>query len=168
MSISKGGQSVKPYVGSKEVKEAYVGSQLVYKASYPYKYAFLGTENDYMLADWCVLGQKVAIAKWLNIYRIALPYTSGPYDNDSFVKLTNIDSEKYKYIKFTAFVQRPTLSRCDVQFIANNSTISTRDFIFPDITEQAVSFEIPSKTTEIRIHTAQNTSLWLDAVRVEE
>ena len=32
MSISKGGQSLKPYVGGKEVSEAYVGSQLVYKS----------------------------------------------------------------------------------------------------------------------------------------
>lgn len=32
MSISKGGQSVKPYVGGKEVKEAYVGNTLVYQS----------------------------------------------------------------------------------------------------------------------------------------
>ena len=31
MSISFGSTSIKPYVGSKEVQEAYVGSQLVYK-----------------------------------------------------------------------------------------------------------------------------------------
>lgn len=49
MSISKGGQSVKPYVGSKEVKEAYVGGQLVYRAIPPYYYYFLGKPNDYIL-----------------------------------------------------------------------------------------------------------------------
>ena len=38
MSISKGGQSVKPYVGSKEVKEAYVGSALVYQNVPNYEY----------------------------------------------------------------------------------------------------------------------------------
>lgn len=38
MSISKGGQSVKPYVGSKEVKEAYVGSTLVYQNVPNYEY----------------------------------------------------------------------------------------------------------------------------------
>ena len=77
MSISKGGQSVKPYVGSKEVQEAYVGSQLVYRATPPYVYAFLGTQNSYMLADWCTLSSSgAAIVKEGNNFRIAL---SGVY-----------------------------------------------------------------------------------------
>lgn len=73
MSISKGGQSVKPYVGGKEVKEAYVGSQLVYRATPPYVYAFLGGTNDYILASWCTLSQTgAAIVKEGANFRIAL------------------------------------------------------------------------------------------------
>ena len=70
MSISKGGQSVKPYVGSKEVKEAYVGSQLVYRATPPYIYGFLGSENDYIKANWVTLNDRTSISKYNNIYRI--------------------------------------------------------------------------------------------------
>ena len=49
MGISFGSTGIKPYVGSKEVKEAYVGSQLVYRAIPPYYYYFMGTPNDYIL-----------------------------------------------------------------------------------------------------------------------
>ena len=38
MGISFGSASKKPYVGSKEVQEAYVGSQLVYRAVPPSVY----------------------------------------------------------------------------------------------------------------------------------
>lgn len=55
MGISFGSTSKKPYVGSKEVQEAYVGNQLVYKAAPPYIYAFLGEETSYYLADWASL-----------------------------------------------------------------------------------------------------------------
>lgn len=168
MSISKGGQSVKPYVGSKEVQEAYVGSQLVYKASYPYKYAFLGTENDYMLANWCTVGQKVDFVKWLNIFRIVLPYTSSPDAEDSIVKLSNVDSAKYKFLKFTAFVQRVTNTNCTVLFAKGNSLISRQYFNFPNVTEKALSFNIPDGTTDIRLTTGQSLYLYLDAIRIEE
>lgn len=70
MGISLGSSSKKPYVGSKEVQEAYVGSQLVYKAVPPYVYGFLGRENDYIKADWVTLGDRVGISKYDNIYRI--------------------------------------------------------------------------------------------------
>lgn len=73
MSISKGGQSVKPYVGSKEVKEAYVGSQLVYRATPPYVYGFLGGQDNYVLAGWCSLSSNgAAITKEGSNFRIAL------------------------------------------------------------------------------------------------
>ena len=75
MSISKGGQSVKPYVGSKEVKEAYVGSQLVYKAQkLPYNYVYLGNENDYLISPLVVLGTGTTITKpsWATTYKLGL------------------------------------------------------------------------------------------------
>lgn len=84
MSISKGGQSVKPYVGSKEVKEAYVGNQLVYRATPPYVYAFLGGTNDYILASWCTLSSSgAAIVKEDNNFRIALSSYYNPATDTS-------------------------------------------------------------------------------------
>lgn len=168
MSISKGGQSVKPYVGSKEVKEAYVGGQLVYKESYPYKYAFLGTANDYMLANWCSIGQKVAIIKWLDIFRIALPYTGSPDANDSIVILNNIDSTKYKLLKFTAYVQAPTNRNCTVIFGKGNALLSRHYWNFPNETEKALSFDIPAGTDSIRLIGGDSLNSYFDAIRIEE
>lgn len=73
MSISKGGQSVKPYVGSKEVKEAYVGSQLVYRAVPPYNYAFLSGETSYVLADYVAIGSRMSFPKDEGLFRMYMP-----------------------------------------------------------------------------------------------
>lgn len=168
MGISFGSASKKPYVGSKEVTEAYVGSQLVYKASYPYKYAFLGTENDYMLADWCTIGQKVAIAKWLDIFRIVLPYTGSPDANENIVILNDIDSTKYKVLKYTHFVQKPTATTCTVIFGKGSTLLSRQYYNFPSVTEKALSFNIPDGTTTIRLIGGVSLSSYLDAIRIEE
>lgn len=47
MAISIGSTNAKPYVGSKEVKEAYVGSTLVYSAGPVNPVIFQGTEINY-------------------------------------------------------------------------------------------------------------------------
>ena len=94
MSISKGGQSVKPYVGSKEVKEAYAGSQLVYRAVPPVVYGFLGNENDYVIAPWCQLGNNAAIVKNDNIYRISLSIKSQSYGR---ITISEIHGTKFKF-----------------------------------------------------------------------
>ena len=73
MGISFGSKGAKPYVGSREVKEAYVGNQLVYRATLPYTYAFLGGANSYMLADWASLSATgAAITKEGSNFRVAL------------------------------------------------------------------------------------------------
>lgn len=72
MGISLGSSSKKPYVGSKEVQEAYVGSQLVYQNAPPFVYAFLGNANDYVIADWCQLTRYAAVKKYEGIYRITV------------------------------------------------------------------------------------------------
>ena len=79
MGISFGSNSMKPYVGGKEVQEAYVGSQLVYQAKLPYVYYFLGAENDYIIDNTVIQlsGASAAIAKEGGIYRIALTSSSG-------------------------------------------------------------------------------------------
>lgn len=47
MSISFGSTGIKPYVGNKEVQEAYVGSTLVYSAGPVNPYIFKGNEINY-------------------------------------------------------------------------------------------------------------------------
>lgn len=72
MGISFGSTGIKPYVGSKEVQEAYVGSQLVYQNTPPFVYAFLGNANDYVIADWCQLTRYAQVEKNSGIYRITI------------------------------------------------------------------------------------------------
>lgn len=65
MSISKGGQSVKPYVGSKEVKEAYVGSQLVYRAVPPFNGVFFDGTTRYILEGYTISPPPAAITDFV-------------------------------------------------------------------------------------------------------
>lgn len=97
MSISFGSTGIKPYVGSKEVQEAYVGSQLVYRAAPPYKYYFLGAENDYILDNSVISlsDQRAAIAKDGGIYRIVL--TVGSYGNPGYVRV-NLTNTTFTFI----------------------------------------------------------------------
>ena len=69
MGISFGSASKKPYVGSKEVQEAYVGNQLVYRAVPPYLYKFLGSENDSILDGTLT---NASVVKIKDKYRISL------------------------------------------------------------------------------------------------
>lgn len=168
MGISFGSVSKKPYVGSKEVKEAYVGSQLVYQATYPYKYAFLGTANNYMLADWCTIGQSVAITKYNEIYRIALPYASDPATTENWVDLTNIDPTLYKKLKFTAIAQRTDSRNRQVNFAKGNALIRSSTYNFADAVEKTIELDIPAETTRILMIGAQLNATYLDAIRIEE
>ena len=79
MGISFGSKSVKPYVGSKEVTEAYVGSQLVYRAGLPYYYYFLGAETTYYISDNCQLAYYASVTKpaWATTYKIAIGASTG-------------------------------------------------------------------------------------------
>ena len=95
MSISFGSTGIKPYVGSKEVKEAYVGSQLVYQSRPPYNYAFLGGENNYFIADWCSLVRGANIVKDEGKYRISMAASST--SNQYFFRLTEIHGSTIKF-----------------------------------------------------------------------
>lgn len=72
MGISLGSSSKKPYVGGKEVQEAYVGSQLVYQNGPAFVYAFLGAANDYVLADWCTLTKNATVQQYNGVYKISI------------------------------------------------------------------------------------------------
>ena len=71
MGISFGNASKKPYVGSKEVKEAYVGNQLVYQNRPSDNWVYIGEENKYYLAGYASLIGGT-FTKEENKFRIAL------------------------------------------------------------------------------------------------
>lgn len=52
MGISLGSSSKKPYVGSKEVQEAYVGSQLVYINAKPFNGVFFDSATRFVLEGY--------------------------------------------------------------------------------------------------------------------
>lgn len=97
MGISFGSTGKKPYVGSKEVQEAYVGSQLVYRAAPPYKYYFLGAENDYIIDNSVISlsDKRATIAKDGGIYRIVL--TTESYGNPGHVRV-NLTNTTFTFI----------------------------------------------------------------------
>lgn len=164
MSISKGGQSVKPYVGSKEVQEAYVGGQLVYKSGPPIEYGFLGGENDYVIADWCKLTINAAVVKETGVYRIGL---TSNYDGNGRISLTEIKGSKLlftlkKAASTTQVIARFLPSAKEVvltgSFNENNYTLG--------------SVDVPTNTTTVQITVFNNVSYgvsgWIDALRFEE
>lgn len=164
MSISKGGQSVKPYVGGKEVQEAYVGSQLVYRAVPPIYYGFLGTETDYDKADWVTLSANyAAIEKDKGIYRIAL--TSPGYGKITLNQILGTS------IKFTYRSKGASGNESGFVDFYNGSTRLSRQYIktknsddyFPN------SYEVPQNTTKIEIYPATYLKMtgFIDQLRYE-
>lgn len=94
MGISLGSSSKKPYVGSKEVQEAYVGSTLVYSAGPGSNYAFLGTADGYYLADWCTYADTV-ISQVDGVYKMTINKRNGT------ITLDISGQNKYTILKFT-------------------------------------------------------------------
>lgn len=97
MSISFGSTGIKPYVGSKEVQEAYVGSTLVYRAGPGSNYAFLGTADGYYLAKWCTY-ENAVIEQESGIYKMSLNKTT---QGRGKISLDISDQNKYTILKFT-------------------------------------------------------------------
>ena len=162
MGISFGSVSKKPYVGSKEVTEAYVGAQKVYSAAPPIYYGFLGTENDYVLASWCQLGNATSIVKNDNIYRISLSITSTNYGR---ITINEIKGNKFKFT-----VKGNNLATLQITFVVNGkettstiSEITTTDYTLK-------SYDVPTGTTQIILNCASAYNLiagYFDAIRFE-
>lgn len=105
MGISFGSTGKKPYVGSKEVQEAYVGSQLVYRATPPIVYKFLGTETDYFIDGSLYAG--ATVTKDQNVFRIALGIKNGIFICTTekgmdlkFLTRNIIPASNYMYIQY--------------------------------------------------------------------
>lgn len=159
MGISFGSAGMKPYVGSKEVTEAYVGSQLVYRARLPYNYMFLGAENDYYKSD------NVQLVKQADIAKLPVSFTPQTFKlciatkksmNEWFggeVRINNAGEFVGQKLKFTAYSAngRATLRVAnkdkfgyDVGYAKNFTISKTQDTLFEmDVVNGAlyISFE---------------------------
>lgn len=169
MGISFGNKAIKPYVGSKEVQEAYVGDQLVYRAKSPYIYYFLGGETDYVLND-IDLGNRAAITKpnYSNNYKIALTPTTVL---SAFIIVTNVAQYIGKNIQFTIRANDKFTSEiCFVQFRTTGTLLSEAHGTINSINEVLNSFTIPKYTEQIYIGVKPAKSngfvSYLDSVRI--
>ena len=168
MGISFGSKSVKPYFGSKEVKEAYVGSQLVYRATQPFVYAFLGAENDYFLAEFAQLKDGANTAKDQNIYRIKFSSTQNKFVMD----IKNIDK---KILKFTSRISQggglnPTVKIETTNFEGDINWKTLNSFTPTTTYQLTISKPIPVTAKYVRIALSGNMTypLFVDAVRFED
>lgn len=166
MGISFGSTGIKPYAGSKEVAEAYVGSQLVYKAQkLPYHYYFLGLEDDYLISPNCELisGSSITKPSGANTFRIAI----GGTGSTSTIRL-NIDSSvvgltlklnAYSTANTTLRVNYKTASGSLLKYSTEN--IRTQDSLI------VADTKITSNTAYIEIVQEYRPAIYLDAIRVE-
>lgn len=175
MGISLGSSSKKPYVGSKEVQEAYVGSQLVYRATPPYVYAFLGGQNDYMLASWCTLSAKGAtIVKEGTNFRIALSayYETGT-GQSPFGKVTMImPAGAGSVLSFMYKMSAGGGSVAYVKFIGSNNQTLQQNEIPVTLSWTLKNLTVPPNTYKIEIIGGRagsgNRTTYLDEIRFEE
>ena len=170
MAISLGNSSKKPYVGSKEVKEAYVGTQKVYSAAPPVYYAFLGGENDYVKAEWFNLVQNVNIGKEGGVYRVALGSTYSDYSFRGVVTITDIKTNKLKFIAKRGGTESD--NQTTVYFNrAENDTIRSQVINAPSGNYSLFSFDVPQGTKIINIIGPDSRyireNIYLDEIRFE-
>lgn len=162
MGISFGSKSVKPYVGGKEVAEAYVGSQLVYKAQkLPYHYVYLGTENAYYISDLVTLGTGAAITKptGATTYKLALSGLAG-----NSIKI-NLDPEFVgQRFKFLARGATNAVS-IDVKFYSSSGLGSESTFNLTTQETLKTTKLVTSAETYIEINATGQ--VYFDAMRFE-
>lgn len=174
MSISFGSKTIKPYVGGKEVQEAYVGSQLVYRATPPYVYFFLGTENDYILNSVDLRGNAVAKPAGSNVFNIANRYTLTG-DKYGYVDVTNLGQYVGRVItsiiKPYGDMSNQEAKLCFRFYGAGNSIIS-QDYKHPKFGSDyaTYSYQIPNGALKLSIITMTASTSWLayiDTIRLE-
>lgn len=172
MSISFGSTGIKPYVGSKEVKEAYVGSQLVYRAGLPNYYYFLGEETTYYISENCQLAYYASVTKpaWATTYKIAIGYSGGT--TSPRIQLENVGEFIGKKLKF--------LYRGDPKGYTNNLRVIFRKADGTSISSATISLTftaqetlaqgiVPANCARIDIQCISfNTYYNLDAIRFED
>ena len=137
MPISIGSTNVKPYVGNKEVKEAYVGSKLIYKSALPEIVIFDGYTSNV-------------------INEIATN------ENTQYPIKVNFFNNKFYIMNFTRDYSSlifPTLNHTQI-FIDNTGTSSKINIIYlfndtqlseNNISNNSATFTIPENCNKIRL-----------------
>lgn len=104
MGIFVGSGSVKPYVGGTEIKEAYVGGELIYKSALPFIYYFLGAENDYVLNENVQLdsggGYSAGVVKKYGATYVLSIAFNAALGRTSRVKINNLNDYVGKTMEF--------------------------------------------------------------------
>ena len=158
MGISFGSKSVKPCVGSKEVTEAYVGSQLVYRATPPY--VFIGDANDYLLSDLGQLGTGCAITKYNNIYRVAPKANQVNNPSNGFIV------KKDTYTLKASIVSPGVSTITVVAYDATNNGIGSTQF-FPSTTEEEITIYLPDGYEQVNFIGTSAVSIYINKVIFE-
>lgn len=169
MSISFGSASKKPYVGSKEVQEAYVGSQLVYKSGLPYYYYFLGAESNYFINDNVQLVNTTTITKpaGKTTYKIACSYTSG--SGKGLFKLNNISQFVGWTLKIMYSAEDVNLDAYIDYKNASGGNITTERVKANNTSEKLYSKIVPAGCNRIDISVSgQEGTRYFDDIRFEK
>lgn len=172
MGISFGSTGRKPYVGSKEVQKAYVGSQLVYTSKPPADYAFIGGENNYFIAEWVNISGGVpnyrsstTIVKESGIYRLS----NSPGDYCSMV-INNIPRRVLKFIAKCGGAGS-VINAINVYYSTNNfapSTMLKQFNLTGGADYELIIVNMPTNATKVGIAFTSSTQVWIDTVRFEE
>lgn len=166
MGISVGSGSVKPYVGGTEIKEAYVGSELVYQSKLPYVYYFLGAENDYVLNPDCALTRYAAIVKNTDegVYNLVITYNLTS-DVGGVITISNLGDYAGKQFAFTYKFDELATSTytgtARVRFYNNNSLLTTQTISGRSSDVRTLfSYVIPANCNKIIIDQPDGTTNW--------
>ena len=153
MGISFGSASKKPYVGNKEVQEAYVGSTLVYSAGPGSNYAFLGTADGYYLARWCTY-ENAVIEQISGIYKMKI---SGALSNGSLITLDISALSGYTKLMLTAKADGSRSLSVTIDGDRQSKTIT--------VAEQTVTINIPSGAQTITMACSTiKGNIWLNDI----
>lgn len=169
MGISFGNTGIKPYVGSKEVQEAYVGSQLVYKSGLPYYYMFLGNENDYFISPNLTFQANASITKPKTVYKLTLTFNASAMIKTGSFIINNISQFVGWKLKFTCYQNGSTSDKITINFRdKNNNSINTYN---RQITQNEVLYEyvVLEQSDRVVIATGTQANAWyFDDIRFEK
>lgn len=166
MGIYVGSGSVKPYVGGTEIKEAYVGSELVYQSKLPYVYYFLGAENDYVINPNCALTRNAAVVKNSDegLYNLVIAYNLTS-DIGGVVTLNDLSDYVGKTFQFTykfdVLATSTSTATARIRFYNNNTVLSTQTVSGKSADERALfNFTVPNNCNKIIIDQPDGTTNW--------
>ena len=167
MGISFGSTDIKPYVGSKEVQEAYVGSQLVYSAAPPYNYYFVGGETKYYISPNVVLPTSGTTIEKKNGTGNYVITNSKKYN---YIKLLDVSRFIGWKLKFTASTKSG--GQYLEAYLSASGWNSGVDLGAINPTEKLITIPVEAVSagtpTFIQIFSPSNGTFYLDNIRFEE